>query len=198
MTTERPTHTTEGVDLRHYTAAQARDLRNEVKQIFRGAYIEAIESGEPFEAPEAFMTRFDAYTDPSRASGFDLVMARIGDEPVGQAWGWPLGPDSRWWNGFQLDEGDPTTYTTETGTRTFAFSELMVRKEFTGRGIARVLHDELLDRRPEQRATLLVRPDNGRAYDTYLRWGWDRVGVLRPSWPGAPRFDVLTCQLAAA
>ncbi|WP_281032466.1 GNAT family N-acetyltransferase [Nocardia pneumoniae] len=73
--------------------------------------------------------------------------------------------------------------------------EIVVRKPFTGRGIARALHDELLADRPEQRATLLVRPDNQRAYDNYRRWGWYRVGVLRPSWPDAPQFDVLMREL---
>lgn len=180
----------DGLTFQHYAAAEARAVRDQVEQIFRDSYIDAIESGEEFEAPEAFMHRFDTYTDPSR-TGFELVMARTADEPVGQAWGWPLGGNSKWWSGLQLDEGDAEAFTYETGSRTFALSELMVRKKFTGKGIARSLHDELLHNRAEARATLLVRPDNTRAYETYLRWGWKKVGALRPDWPSAPRFDVL-------
>ncbi|MBF6163159.1 GNAT family N-acetyltransferase [Streptomyces gardneri] len=180
-----------GIDFQHYTAAQARELRDEVERIFRDSYVDAIESGEEFESPEAFMHRFDAYTDPARAGGFELVIARLDGEPCGQAWGWPLTADTAWWDGLRLDEGDRADFTAENGSRTFAFSEIMVRKPFTGKGIARALHDELLAFRPERRATLLVRPDNHLAYDRYRRWGWYRVGTLRPSWHEAPQFDVL-------
>lgn len=185
----------DGLTFQHYTAAEARAVRDQVEQIFRDSYIDAIESGEEFEAPEAFMHRFDTYTDPRRGRGFELVIARIGDEPAGQAWGWPLGPDTRWWSRLELDAGDLATFTAESGDRTFALSEIMVRKKFTGRGVARALHDELLSGRPEQRATLLVRPDNERAYRTYARWGWSRIGTLRPTWPDAPEFDVLIRQV---
>lgn len=179
------------IDFQRYTAAQARELRKDVERIFRDSYVDAIESGEEFESPEAFMCRFDAYTDPGRAGAFELVIARLDGELCGQAWGWPLTARTAWWDGLRLDEGDHAAFTAEDGSRTFAFSEIMVRKRFTGRGVARALHDELLADRPEQRATLLVRPDNHRAYDKYRRWGWYRVGTLRPGWPDAPLFDVL-------
>lgn len=69
---------------------------------------------------------------------------------------------------FRLVAGHATEpepgFTTETGNRTFAFSELMVRKLWAGRGIAHALHDELLRTRPETRATLLALPDNTDAY----------------------------------
>lgn len=185
----------DGLSFQHYTAAEARAVRDQVEQIFRDSYTDAIESGEEFEAPEAFMHRFDTYTDPSRGQGFELVIARIGDEPVGQAWGWPLGPETRWWSGLELDAGDLATFTAENGNRTFALSEIMVRKKLTGQGRARALHDELLSGRPEHRATLLVRPDNDRAYRAYIKWGWSRIGTLRPTWPDAPKFDVLIRQI---
>ncbi|WP_063019714.1 GNAT family N-acetyltransferase [Nocardia niwae] len=186
------------LNFQHYTAAQARELRGDVERIFLDSYVDAIESGEEFESFEAFMHRFDAYTDPARAGAFELVIARSHGESCGQAWGWPLTAKTAWWDGLRLDEGDQAAFTVEDGSRTFAFSEIMVRKQFTGRGIARALHDNLLAGRPEQRATLLVRPENHRAYDNYRRWGWYRVGTLRPSWPDAPRFDVLMRDLQQA
>ncbi|MGO4616831.1 GNAT family N-acetyltransferase [Nocardia sp. 2YAB30] len=159
MSPEHSTSLVEGIEFRHYTAAQARELRDEVERIFRDAYVEAIESGEEFESPEAFMRRFDAYTDPGRAGAFELVIARVDSQPCGQAWGWPLTAKTGWWVGLQLDEGDPAAFAAENGSRTFALSEIMVRKEFTGKGMACALHDELLIARREQRATLLVRPE---------------------------------------
>ncbi|MGI5220131.1 GNAT family N-acetyltransferase [Nocardia sp. CA-290969] len=175
----------------HFTAAQARDLRRTVEDIYRRSYTDAIASGDPFDSPAEFMRRFDAYTDPARDRTFELVVAYVDGVPAGQSWGWPLPPGAAWWNGLRLDDGDHEEFTAETGDRTFALSEIMVCAEHTGRGLARALHDELLRGRSEQRATLLVEPDNERAYARYRKWGWYRVGWLRPSWEDAPRFDVL-------
>lgn len=118
-----------------------------------------------------------------------MVIAYDGEVPVGQAWGWPLPANSAWWSGLLSipEEG----FTDETGTRTFALSEIMVELDHTGQGIAHLLHDRLLIHRNEDRATLLVEPDNARARNAYLRWGWRPVSHLRPGWDSAPLFDVL-------
>jgi len=89
-----------------------------------------------------------------KASGWDLVAAYQGDELVGYAYGFPLQPDTGWWNGLLTTLPDHEI--TETGHRTFALSELMVRVAWRGRGIGRALHDRLLSARREVRATLLV------------------------------------------
>lgn len=174
----------------HYDARRAQGLRSLVEDIYLRSYVEAISSGDLFHSPTEFMSRFDAYT---RSPGFELVVARIEGKPAGQTWGWPLQVNARWWDALDLD--DPTidrdAFIAEDGTRTFALSEIMVCSEHTGRGIAHALHDELLSARPETRATLLVDPDNERAYERYHKWGWHRIGTMRPHWPDAPRFDVL-------
>lgn len=87
------------------------------------------------------------------------------------------------------------TFTDEDGKRTFALSEIMVRKAWTGRRIAHALHGRLLLGRAEARATLLVNPANETAYRIYLRWEWRKVAQLRPGWPDAPLFDVLILPL---
>ncbi|MEU1210853.1 GNAT family N-acetyltransferase [Nocardia sp. NPDC005825] len=180
------------LEFEHLSAAEARTRRADVEDIYRGAYVEAIRSGAPFADPAAFMQRFDAYTAPDRPGEFELILANVSGQPVGQAWGWSLAKGTAWWGGLQLDDArDLDAFATEDGARTFALSELMVTNDMTGSGIARALHDRLLGGRNEERATLLVRPDNTRAYQTYLRWGWHRVGTLRPAWPDAPQFDVL-------
>ncbi len=136
------------------------------------------------------MERFSAYT---ASDSFDLVIAYLNDQPAGQAWGWPLTESTRWWDGLSA-EPEPG-FTREDGTRTFALSEIMVRQAYTGRHIARALHNELLGGRAEQRATLLVNPANQAPYEIYRRWGWRAVAQLRPAWPGAPLFDVLILPL---
>lgn len=181
------------VAFRRYNAAQARDLRDMVAQIHDDAYAERIKTGDPFGATEAFMRRFDAYAS---SDGFDLLVAYVDGSPAGQAWGWPLGPDTTWWRGLrgEVEAG----FTDEDGTRTFALSEIMIRQPFTGRGIAHMLHDELLSGRKEKRATLLVNPDNKKAYLAYLKWGWCKAAELRPDWPESPLFDVLMLDLSLA
>lgn len=174
-------------EFRRFDHVGARKIRDTVQDVYRRAYVDLIATGDPFESLEASMERFDSYL---RAPGFDLVVLYLDGEPIGQAWGWPLGENTAGWNGLQLDEDDPE-FTREDGTRTFGLSEIMVVPEQTGRGYARALHDELLGARRERRATLLVDPSNERAYARYRRWGWYRVGVQRPGWEGAPTFDVL-------
>lgn len=181
-----------GLTFQHYDAAGAREIRDTVAIIHRDAYVERIKSGNPFYTPEAFLRRFDSYT---AGQGFDMVVASLDGAPAGQAWGWPLSAQrgTRWWDGL-VGEPEPG-FALEDGTRTFALSELMVRQTYTGRHIARALHDELLRGRPEQRATLLVNPVNQTAYEIYLRWGWRKVAQLQPAWPDAPLFNVLMLPL---
>lgn len=71
----------------------------------------------------------------------------------------------------------------------------MVLRSWSGKGVAHALHDQLLLGREEQRATLLVEPDNVNARRTYLHWGWRQVAQLRPGWDHAPLFDVLILPL---
>ncbi|MBF6090759.1 GNAT family N-acetyltransferase [Nocardia cyriacigeorgica] len=174
-------------DFRRFDHIAALEIRDTVQDVYARAYATAIATGDPFESLEAAMRRFDAYTN---SAGFDLLVLYSDGEAIGQAWGWPLNENSRWWNGLRLDKEEPE-FTTEDGTRTFALSEIMVVREHTGRGHARALHDGLLGGRQERRATLLVDPANEHAYARYRKWGWWRVGVLRPSWESAPVFDVM-------
>jgi ribosomal protein S18 acetylase RimI-like enzyme len=174
-------------EFRRFDHLGAREIRDTVQDVYARAYAEAIASGDPFESLDAAISRFDAYTS---RPGFDLLVLYSDGEAIGQAWGWPLNENSSWWNGLRLDE-EVQDFTTEDGSRTFALSEIMVVREHTGRGYARTLHDELLNGRRERRATLLVDPANEHAYARYRKWGWSRVGALRPGWEGSPTFDVL-------
>jgi GNAT superfamily N-acetyltransferase len=184
---------TAALEFRRLGAQGARAARETVEVVFRGAYWADIEAGDLFDTPEAFMGRFDAYASNPL---LDLVIAFEDGEPVGQAWGWPLGRGSRWWEGLE-SEPEPG-FTDEDGARTFGLSEIMVVRGSTGRGVAHALHDELLRGRPEQRATLLAEPDNTSAYRAYVKWGWRKVSRLRPNWPDAPTFDVLMLALPLA
>ena len=181
---------TRALEFRRFDGDGARGIRDTVEAIFRGAFVEDLAAEDPFDTPEAFMGRFDAYASNRQ---LDLIVGYLNGEPVGATWGWTLGANSRWWEGL-ASEPEPG-FTDEDGKRTFALSEIMVIEDYTGRGFAHALHDELLRNRPEQRATLLAEPENVNAYRAYIRWGWHDVAKLRPPWPDAPLFDVLILPL---
>lgn len=181
------------ITFRRFGPPTAQTIRDTVQAVYEASYVDRIATGDPFDSVEKFMYRFDRY---ARRDGFDHVVAFVDGEPVGQTWGWPLLESDAtrgWWTGL-VNEPEPG-FTDEDGTRTFAFSEIMVDQQHAGQGIAHAMHNELLSTRLEERATLLVKPNNDTAYRAYLRWGWTKVNQLRPGWPDAPQFDVLILQL---
>lgn len=161
--------------------------RADVLSVYTEVYADRL--GDPFYSMPRYWERLAAYA--SRA-GFGFVTGRLDGELIGYALGYPLPTGSRWWDGMRGDV-DPTLLI-ETGQRTFAVNELMVRPQWRRRGYARALHDALLHNRPEERATLLVRPDNTAAHQAYLSWGWYKIGELQP-FDDAPVFDAMMCDL---
>jgi GNAT superfamily N-acetyltransferase len=173
---------------RRHDAQGALALRDTVALIYREAYYERISSGDPFYTETAFMRLFESHT---RHPSLDFVIAYIGGEPVGQIWGFPVDqPTIAAAPGDLARDGDPRTGDGDS-VQAFALCEIMVRKPWTGQGIAHALHDELLAARTEPYAELYVRPANATAYRAYLRWGWHKAGQTRPNLPDAPIFDVL-------
>ena len=147
-------------------------------------------SDKAFYSEERAAERIRGYL---RSPGFEIVIAYADGRPIGQAFGYALPATSRWWTGLTGDDL-PDGFTTETGSRTFAFNELMVLPEWQGRHIAHALHDELLRGRAEERATILVREDNVPARTAYFRWRWRKVGKLQP-FADSPHFDALILPL---
>ncbi|GLX02642.1 GNAT family N-acetyltransferase [Microtetraspora sp. NBRC 16547] len=170
----------------HLDREAARDAVETVADIYQRSYVERITAGDPFYTVERFLGRFDLYT---MRDSFELVIAEVDAAPVGQTFGWPLPAATAWWNGLRTEVAPG--FTDEDGHRTFALSEIMVAEPYQGQGIAHALHDELLKGRPEERATLLVRPDNVAAYTAYRRWGWHKAAQLQPGMADAPVYDAL-------
>ncbi|MEV5309148.1 hypothetical protein [Streptomyces sp. NPDC052610] len=89
----------------------------------------------------------------------------------------------------------PEEATAETGTRTFALSELMVVEKIRGTGAAKLIHDELLRGRPEDRVTLLVERDHPRVRALYEAWGYEWFGEVLP-FSDAPLYDAMMLRLS--
>jgi len=171
--------------LQHHPADAVPGMRDELLAVHVDARAELLD--QPFYSADRFWERFATYI---RGPGFDLVTGRIDGLLIGYAFGGTLPQDTKWWS--DVEGADPE-FTVETGSRTFAFREILVRRAFQHRGYAHQLHDELLAHRPEERATLLVRADNPAGL-LYRRWGWTHVGFAQP-FSDSPRFESMVLEL---
>lgn len=175
-----------GLAYEHYDAHAARsEARDTIVDLFEATH----EQSDPFYSTPRFLERFEGH---SSRDGFELVLAVADETPAGLTYGFTLPARTRWWEGLRTSATQE--FIDETGERTLALSELMVRPEWRQQGIARRLHDELLAGRHEQRATLLVRPDNEPARAAYAAWGWTKVGEVQP-FADSPVFDALMISL---
>lgn len=173
------------ITYRHVTEVE------EVRQLILDIHVEV--RGEfgmmnrPFYAVDRFNDRLSGYAS---RSGWEAVVAHQGQEPVGYVFATPLGPDTLWWT----DTHPPISgeYARETGSRTLALNEILVRAPWRGTGEARRLHEELLGGRQEQRVTLLVNPQvaDGRLKAVYEGWGYEQIATQQP-FPDSPVFAVM-------
>ncbi|WP_331738910.1 GNAT family N-acetyltransferase [Streptomyces sp. NBC_01276] len=177
------------IAIRHYDHQQAARLRPMLLDVYAEVYEQAAES-DPFAAVDRFAEGLDAW---SRRPGWTCVVGYEGDQAVGYAYGAPLPPAAPWWG--RLLTAVPADFIQETGQRTYALSELMVRAPWRRTGTSRRLHDSLLAPRTEQRATLLVDQDHPKVHLLYQSWGWTTLGDLRPRIPSAPLFHAMLLNL---
>ena len=150
-----------------------REQKDEVLAVYREAYAERL--GDQFFYPIRFWERIER---GSSRDGFRLVTGRVTEELVGFTLGSVLPANSGWWKGFKGDVAPDVLR--ETGTRTFAINELMVRPAWRRRGYATALSKALLEDLPVERVTLLVRAENTAAYTAYISWGFQVIGQMQP------------------
>ncbi|MEV4691235.1 GNAT family N-acetyltransferase [Micromonospora echinospora] len=163
------------------------EYRDELIEVYEEVY--AGQLNDPFFSSETYWSRLTAY---AARNGFRAVAGKVDETLVGYALGYTLPAESRWWQG--LRSAVDAKALVETGTRTFALNEIMVRKRWRRRGIARQLHDALIEEASEERATLLVLPDNVAAQAAYRSWGWQMIGELQP-FDDAPVYDSMILEL---
>ncbi|GGP47305.1 GNAT family N-acetyltransferase [Streptomyces abikoensis] len=168
---------------------RAADERREVlADVYEEAYAERLDGA--FRSRPAFLDRLSAYV---QRPGFELVSAMDGREFVGYIFGFGIAPSGTWWGGFRGAVPQEVREQTELG-QVFAISELMVRPAWRRRGIARHLHDSLLEGRRESLATILVDPANTPARTAYYSWGWEKLGDIQP-FENSPIFESLAKRL---
>ncbi|GIE86781.1 GNAT family N-acetyltransferase [Actinoplanes regularis] len=172
---------------------QSPDLEKRRKvllDVYEEVYRERL--GDPFFSTPRYWERLQGYAS---RQGFAISIGEAGGTPIGYALGYTLPAGSGWWRGLSSDVSKDELH--EDGHRTFALTEIMVRESWRRRGFARRLHDELLANRKEDRATLLVLPDNTPATTAYASWGWQKLGELKP-FDDSPTYDAMVVSLPIA
>ncbi|KUJ65284.1 acetyltransferase [Streptomyces albus subsp. albus] len=160
---------------------------------FRLVYAEAFAEPPYHETADDVAATFRRFRSQARKGTFRAALARTEDgEPVGMAYGYPLGRHTGWWD--QLTEPVPEDMCREDGRRTFGLMELAVRGPWRRRGIAHRLHEMLLDGVGAERVLLNVHPGCAAAQAAYRSWGYRKVGEARP-WEGADLHDVMVLDL---
>lgn len=168
-------------------AAQAGDA-------FRLIYAEVFAEPPYNETEGDVAAAFRRFPSQVRRHSFRAALARTGDgEPVGMAYGWPLAPDTDWWD--ELTEPVTDDMRREDGHRTFGLIELAVREPWRGQGIARRLHETLLDTIEAERVLLNVNSSSKAAAAAYRAWGYRKVGEARPWGKGVDLRDVMLLDL---
>ena len=171
------------VDLEIGAKAETERDKDDLIAVYLDAYADRLD--DPFLSPERHWGRVQGYAS---VDGYGIVEARTDGRMIGYALGYTLPENARWWRG--LAAPVDLSLLSEDGSRTFALTYMMVRTEFRRRGYAKEMHDALLASRSEQRATLLVHPENVAARTAYYSWGWRKIGDLQP-FSDAPVYEAL-------
>lgn len=160
----------------YYTGGSLQELRALLLNVYADVYAEDIATN-PFFSVERFEERLEAHV---AAGGWGCVVAEVGGGVGGEA-------------GSEV-AGFTYGFTARGDAATFKLCENMLREKWRKRGISRVMHDELVSRRQEARAELLVRRERPRLRAMYETWGYERVGEQLP-FPDAPLYDVMALAL---
>lgn len=152
----------------YYTSERLAEIRGIILDVYAEVYADDIATN-PFFSMERFEERLEGHTS---AGGWACVIAEVDSEVAGFTYGF-------------TDRERPT----------FKLCENMLRQKWRGRGISRLMHDELMSHRQEERAELLVRRERPRLRALYESWGYKHAGEKLP-FPDSPLYDVMVFPIA--
>ncbi|MDX2819933.1 GNAT family N-acetyltransferase [Streptomyces ipomoeae] len=172
------------VKLVRYGIDQLDAIRPTLVSLYAEVYAADIDK-DPFFSIERFTERLAGHA--SRPS-WEAVVAYDGGEAAGYAYASALPEHTGWWAHMLKPLADDDVH--ETGQRTLALFELMVRTPWRGTGLAQHIHEELLAGRTEERVTLLVDPEHPKVKALYESWGYRDIGGQQP-FPDAPVYATM-------
>ncbi|MCS0635938.1 GNAT family N-acetyltransferase [Streptomyces sp. LP05-1] len=174
-------------EIDHYDVARLGEIREHILAIHAEVRHRDFGLTGDFYSVARFDERLSTYAS---RPGWTAALAREGGEPVGFCFGMTLGADTRWWRPMITEL--PPEAVREDGERTVALNEIVVRKPWRGRGVARQIHEAWLSCRREERVTLLVNPSagDGAVQAVYEAWGYRKLREQQP-FPDSPVFAAM-------
>lgn len=156
-----------------------RQIDDATRQAMASVYLAAY--GDP-DLPESLLDAENfaesTLTRHAGRSGFKLVLATTEGRVSGYGYGF-TGRRGQFWSDWLATTVPADIVETWVGDH-FELVDLVVDPSMRGNGIAGLLHDELVDGLPQERALLATAPDGGAAPRLYEGRGWQVV---------APRID---------
>jgi GNAT superfamily N-acetyltransferase len=167
-----------------WSSEMVRSRIEQLAQVYAEVYAEPpYDAGDLWDV-QTFLKRTHRQTE---RDGFSFVGSEAEGHLAGFSFGLTFG-EGVWWSG---DATEPPADLRAASK--FAVIELVVRRQFRGRGIGRQLISDLLAGRPEQYAILTAMP-NATAREIYRRWGWVQTGTAQHT-PQSPILDALALAL---
>jgi len=164
------------LELRHYGHGDLPEIRQTLLDVHADVYADQM-------SDEEFRKKFPWFVDHwGGHPEFSCVIAYEGDEVVGFAYGAPGREGREWWR----EHLDPAPEK----SRTFHFSELMVRERWRKTGASERLHRALMGAGGADLGALLVDVTHPRVQALYESWGYRKVGEDQP-FPDSPVFAVM-------
>ena len=117
----------------------------------------------------------------AEAPGFAASVASVDGQVIGTVMGAPLPPETLWWR--DMTNNDDPDVVREWDGRTFAVCEAFILPDYRNHRLGYPLLLDLLNSRPEERATMAVAETNTRVWRSMQLGGFAHVGDLVP-FPG--------------
>lgn len=166
-----------GVPMRRLDRWQAETMREELADLYVESSFAA--PGQGYRQREDFLRRLAADV---RRPGFDMLIAQ-GGTLAGCVFGFPVGREGSWWQGFIGTLPENLEQLTASG-HAFAVSEIMIHPHERDRGTGRRLQEALLADQDASLGVTMVDGADAAACAAFLSWGWLEVGEARAE--GAP------------
>ena len=158
-----------GVPMRRLDRWQAEKMREELADLYVESFF--AEPGEGYRQREEFLRRL---ASDVRRPGFDMLIAQ-GRTLAGCVFGFPVGRDGSWWEGFVGTLPENLEQLTASG-HVFAISEIMIHPHERDKGTGFRLQEALLLDQDASLGVTMVDEADAEVGGSFRAWGWAEVG----------------------
>jgi hypothetical protein len=161
-----------GVPIRRLDRRQAETMREELADLYVESCFAA--AGQEDREREDFLRRLAA---DARRPRFDMLIAQ-GRTLAGCVYGYPVGRDGSWWQGFVGTLPEGLEKLTASG-HVFAVSEIVIHPDERDKGTGNRLQEALLADQDAAIGVTAVDAADEATCAAFRSWGWEEVGEIR-------------------